>query len=159
MGGDELHFRYLGAQKFLRLRQVQNTRADIETLPTPVMLPHDRLAHDHWIERHHERAHRQTVHGRRGDQAQFLDARKGHLQGARYRRGGQCQDMDVAAQLFQALLVGDAEMLFLVDHQQGQVLKGNLFAQQRMGADDDIHLAVRDALAGRRRIRRANQSR
>ena len=38
-------------------------------------------------------------------------------------RGGEGQDVDVGAQRLQALLVGDAEVLLLVDDEQAEVLE------------------------------------
>ncbi len=51
----------------------------------------------------------------------------------------------------QPLLVGDAEMLFLVDDQQAEIVEPDALGQQRMGADDDIDGAARQPVAGRLR--------
>ena len=50
--------------------------------------------------------------------------------------------MDVGAQLLQPLLVGDAEMLLLVDDQQAEVLELDALGQQRVGADHDVDRAL-----------------
>ena len=68
-------------------------------------------------------ADRQPVDRRRADDRQITHTGQRQLQRARNRRGRQGQHMHIAAQLLQALLVGDAEMLFLVDHEQAEVLK------------------------------------
>ena len=70
---------------------------------------------------------------------------KRQLQRARDRRGGQRQHMHVLAQLLQALLVDDAEVLLLVDDQQAQPLEGDRLAEQRVRADDDVDGAFVDA--------------
>ncbi|MND80204.1 hypothetical protein D3C80_719720 [compost metagenome] len=54
--------------------------------------------------------------------------------------------MDVGLQVLQPLLVLDAKVLFLVDDEKREVGELNARAEKRMGADDDIDLAVRDIL-------------
>jgi hypothetical protein len=56
--------------------------------------------------------------------------------------------MDVRLQFLQPLLVLDAEMLLLVDDQQAEIAELDGFAQQRMGADDDVDGTVGNALLG-----------
>ena len=75
--------------------EVRDARADIEALPAAIVLPHQGLAHDHGVERHHESADGEAVDGRRGDQAHLADAGKGELEGAGDRRGGEGQHMDI----------------------------------------------------------------
>ena len=70
-----------------------------------------------------ESAHGQAIHRRRGDQAEIADAGERHLQGPRDRRRRQRQHVDIGAEPFEPLLVGDAEMLLLVDDQQSETLK------------------------------------
>ena len=70
---------------------------------------------------------------------------KRELQRARDRRRGQRQHVHLGAQLLELLLVGDAEMLLLVDDQQPEVLELDALAEQRVGADDDVDRAVGDA--------------
>ena len=53
--------------------------------------------------------------------------------------------MHVLAQLLQALLVHDAEVLLLVDDQQAQPLEGDRLAEQRVRADHDVDGAFLDA--------------
>ena len=54
--------------------------------------------------------------------------------------------MDLGPQLLQLLLVRDAEMLLLVDDHQAQILELHALAEERVGADDDVDLAVGQAL-------------
>ena len=59
--------------------------------------------------------------GRRGvDHRQVPDAGEGHLEGARDGAGGQGEHVDPLGQPLDRLLVGDAEALLLVDHQQAR---------------------------------------
>ena len=57
----------------------------------------------------------------RVDDREIPHARHGHLQGAGNRRGGERQDVDLRAQLFQPFLVFDAEPLFLIDDHQTEI--------------------------------------
>ena len=56
--------------------------------------------------------------------------------------------MHLGAQLLEPLLMGDAEMLLLVDDDQAEVLELDRLAKQRMGADDDVDRAVGEAFLG-----------
>ena len=67
--------------------------------------------------------------------------------------------MHIGFQCLQLLLVLDAEMLLLVDDQQGKVAKRNRFAEQRMGADDDIDRTVGKALLDPGEFGRTDQPR
>ena len=122
--------------------EILDARADIEALAAAILLAQQRLADGHAVERHHEGAHRQAIDRRRGDQAHVAHAGQRELQGARDRRRGQRQHMDVGAQLLQPLLVRDAEMLLLVDDQQAEILELDALGQQRVRADDDVDRAV-----------------
>jgi len=64
----------------------------------------------------------------------------------------------VGAHFLQPLLVADAEALFLVDHEQPEVLEPHRLGEQRVGADDDIHGAVGDALAGALALAQPNEA-
>ena len=57
--------------------------------------------------------------------------------------------MDLGTQLLQPLLVGDAEVLFLVDDQKPEVAEFHRLGEKRMGADDDVDTTVADAFHGR----------
>ena len=70
---------------------------------------------------------------------------KRQLQRARDRRRRQRQHVHVLAQLLQALLVGDAEVLLLVDDEQAEAVEGDRLAEQRMRADDDVDRAALQA--------------
>ena len=67
--------------------------------------------------------------------------------------------MDVGLQLLQPLLVLDAEMLLLVDDQQAEIAELDALAEKRMGADDDVDIAVGDASLDRRQFLGADQAR
>ena len=52
--------------------------------------------------------------------------------------------------LLDALLVGDAEALLLVDHEQAEVLEAHVGGEQAVRADDDVELALGELGHGRR---------
>ena len=54
--------------------------------------------------------------------------------------------MHLGAQRLEPLLVADAEMLLLVDHQEAEIAELDGLAEQRMGADDDVDGAVGKSL-------------
>ena len=81
-------------------------------------------------------------------QAHIPDPDQAHMEGPGNRRGGQGQDIHILPQFFDLFLVGDAEALLLVDHQQAKVFKMNIFGQQAVGADDDIAHAAFQVLQG-----------
>ena len=67
--------------------------------------------------------------------------------------------MHLGAQLLELLLVGDAEMLLLVDDDQPEIPELDGLAKERVGADDDIDLALGEAFLGFRQLRGADQAR
>ncbi len=101
--------------------QILDARHDAEHLAAAEPLALDRLAHHQLVERHDERAHRQPIDRRRRDHAHLAHAGQRQLQGARDRRRGQRQHVHVGLQRLQPLLVGDAEMLLLVDDDQAEI--------------------------------------
>ena len=143
---DELRLRHVLAQKRRRLVEIFDARAHIERLPAAVALAQQRLAHDQRVERRDEGPDRQPVDRRRRDDREVAHARHGELQGARDRRRRQRQHVHLGAQLLQALLVADAEMLLLVDHDEAEVLERDGLAEHGVGADDDVDAALGEAL-------------
>src|SRR6266436_541943 len=63
------------------------------------------------------------------------------MQGARDGSRGEREGVNVLANFFQALFVGYAKALFLIDDHQAEILEAHIFGEQAMCADDDVHLA------------------
>ena len=120
----------------------------IERLAAAIALAQQRLAHDQRIERRDEGAHGEPVDRRRRDDREIAHARHRQLQRARDRRRRQRQHMHLGAQLLQPLLVADAEMLLLVDHDEAEVLELDGLAEHGVGADDDVDAAFGEPLLG-----------
>ena len=146
VGDGDAHLGHVLVEERFGLGQILDARADIEGLAAAIALAQQRLAHHDRIERRDEGAHRQAVDRRRGDDRHFAHAGERQLQRARDRRRGQRQHVHLGAQLLELLLVGDAEMLLLVDDDEAEVLELDRLAEERVGADDDVDLAVGDAL-------------
>ena len=142
----DLHFRHVLFEEILDAGEVFDPRHDIERLPAAITFAQQRLADHQGIVRRDEGAHRQPIDRRRGNDGQFAHARERQLQRARDRRCAQRQHMHFGAQLFQPLLVADAEMLLFIDDQKAEVTELDRFAEQRMGADHDVDRAVRQTL-------------
>ena len=140
-------FRHQRTQLCRDLVQVRDTRTNVKCLPATEMFAHYGFADHYIVERHHERSDGKPVDRRRTDQAHFLHAAQGHLECAGYRCRGQGKNVNVGLQVFQALFMRNAEMLFFVDDQQFQLVERNRLAEQRMCADDNIHFTVREAFA------------
>ena len=67
--------------------------------------------------------------------------------------------MHLGAQLFEPLLMGDTEVLLLIDDQESEIFEVDRLAEQGMGADDDIDAAVGNFFLHLRQFRCGNQSR
>ena len=66
--------------------------------------------------------------------------------------------MDVGLEVLQPLFVGDAETLLFVDDDEAELLEIDALGEQRVGADDDIDLALDQQFPGSFRLARGNQS-
>ena len=83
-----------------------------------------------------------AVLGRRLDDAHVAQPDERHVQRARDRRGGHAEHVDGGAHLLQPLLVAHAETLLFIDDEQAEVLELEALRQQRVGADEDVDLAL-----------------
>ncbi len=117
-----------------------------EYLPAAAHLAQDCLAHHRLREARHLGADREAVGRRRVDRRHVAQPGERHLQRARDRRGGERQHVHRLLELLDALLVGDAEALLLVHHEQAEVAEFDVLLQQPVRADDDVQRAVRQAL-------------
>ncbi len=115
---------------------------EVVYLAAPAQLPADGILNDGPVVLQHIGLHRLPV--RRGllQGGHVPQARKCHVQRPGDRSGGEGQHVHLAAHLLQPLLVGDAEPLFLVDHQQAQVFERHVFLKQLVRADQQVHAAV-----------------
>ena len=159
VGGDRLHFGHLLGKPYLEVGQIGDSRRDEEALAAAIMLAQQRLANHDRVPRRDVGADREPVDRRGLDDAQIAQSRHRHLQRARDWRRGQRKHVDVGPERFQPFLVGDPEMLLLVDDHQTEPLEVNRLGQQRMGADDNVDLSVLDAFAGLFGLGRGHEAR
>ena len=115
-------------------------------LPAPAQLELDGGLHQLVAPGRHHGLDGEAVLGRGLDEADLAQAREAHVERARDGRGAQGELIHVEPQLLQPLLVAHAEALLLVDDHQAQVRELHPRAQQLVGADDDVHLAVAEVL-------------
>ena len=86
--------------------------------------------------------------GRGGDDADVAQAAEGEVEGARDGGGGEGEQVGVASEAFEFFFVADAEALFFVDDDKAEVVEGDVFLQEAVGADDEVGLARFEALDG-----------
>ncbi len=155
----DLHLRHILVEKILDAREIFDPRHHVEGLSAAVAFAQQRLADHQGIVRRDEGADREPIDRRRGDDRELAHPRERQLQRARDRRGAQGEHVHLGAQLFQPLLVADAEMLLLVDDQKAEVPELDRLAEQRMGADHDIDGPVREPLLDLTQFLRRDQAR
>ena len=86
---------------------------------------------------------------RRGrNHAQVAQTFQSHAQGARNRRGGEREHIDLGAKGLHGLFVTHAKAVFLVNDEQPQALELHVLAEQLVRADDDVDGAVSHTLDG-----------
>ena len=120
---------------------VEHAVVDVEHLAFTEQLASDGLGHGAVVVLADVGEDRHAVGRRRVEQREVADAGEAHLQGARYRRGREREHVDAGLQRLDLLLVGHAEALLLVDHQQPEILEADVFAQQPVGADHHVDRA------------------
>ena len=99
---------------------------DEEDLPAAVELAQDGVPDEPRGGLRDARLDGQAVLRRRLDDAHVAHADEGHVQRARDRRGRERQDVDLRAELLEALLVGHAEALLLVHDEEPQVAEADV---------------------------------
>ena len=133
------------AQEFGDFVEVGDAGHDIEALAAAGAFALQGVGEDDGIEGRDECAHGKAIDGRGGDEGEFADAGERELKRARDGRGGERENVDIFAQLFQAFFVCDAEVLLFVDDDETEAGEVNGFAEQRMRPNDDVDLAVLQA--------------
>ena len=116
MGDADFDLRHQFAEAIGNAIKIGDARADVKALATAEMLAHQRFARDHRVIRHDEGADGEAVNRGGRNDAHVAHPGQRHLQGARDRRRRQGENVNVGLQLFEALFVGNAEMLLFVHH-------------------------------------------
>ena len=111
-----------------------------EDLAAPVELPAHRILEDLVRPRQDVRDDRHPVPRRGADQREVAQPRDREVERPRDRRRRQREDVEVALQLLETLLVLDAEALLLVDDQEPEVVEDDVGLEEPMRPDDDVDL-------------------
>ena len=117
-----------------------------EGLAAALDLAPDRPRHQVVVVGADEGPHRPPALGRGLDHRDVAQPGQRHLQRPRDRGRRHRQHVDLQLQLAQQLLLLDAEALLLVHDQQAQVLGADVAREQAVGADQDVDLALAEAL-------------
>ena len=99
---------------------------DVEDLALAQQLAAYRLGHGSLVELAHVGEDGPARGGSGVEQCQVPDTGEAHLQCARDGRGGEREHVHICPQGLDRLLVRHTEALFLVDHQQPEVLEGDI---------------------------------
>ena len=101
----------------------------------------DGLFNDFFVERRDHGLNREAVAGRRFDDGHVAQANERHVQGARNRRGGKREGVNVFAHFLETFLVRHAEALLFVHDQQTQILELDVLREQAVRPNYDIDFA------------------
>ncbi len=146
MGDGEAHAGAQRAQPLGRLLDRLDAVVQEERLSAALVLAQDRPLDKLLLVLAHVRPHRAAALRRSLDHGDVAQPRQRHLQRARDRRGGHRDHVDLQLQLAQQLLLLDPEALLLVDDQQAEVLRAHVAREHAVGADQDVHAALCEAL-------------
>src|SRR5215472_3246308 len=113
-----------------------------EYLPLPFQLAINRSANDSFVVSGDDCLYRQTVQRRSLDCGHVFYAYERKVESARNRRSRERQHINQLEELFEFLLVQNAESLFLVDHHQGEIFEHDVAGDEPVSANDDIDAAL-----------------
>ena len=113
-----------------------------EDLSLPGEFPTDRLRETTFVPGDHLGDDRPPIERRRGEARDVPEAEHRHVQRSRDRRRTQGEHVRHGAGREQSLLVLDAEPLFLVDHDETEILEPHVLREQAMRSDHDVDAAL-----------------
>ena len=134
--------RHVLIDNLLDALQVVDARIDEVHLTIARQLEVDGVGNDFGAEGVNLRLDGVAVGRRRLDNAQVAGTNQRELQRPRYGRGRHRQRVDVGLHLAQLLFGGDAELLFLVDDEQSEVVEVYALADELVRTYQDVYLAV-----------------
>ena len=126
----------------LQLLQLLNTVVDKEDLPVAREFEVDGLGNDVVVQRSHCGQDGISVGRRCGERAQVTRSHQRELQRTRDGRSAHRQRVHVEFHLLELVLDSDAKLLLLVHYQQPQVMELHGLADELVGADEDVDLAL-----------------
>ena len=135
---------YFTANQILYLVNILDTVIDKENLSVTAHLEIDRFTDNIGVETLHFRLYRIPVGRGSGDAAQVAGTHQRELQSSRDRCRCHCQRIHIHFHLTKFFLNGYAELLLFIDDKQSQVFELDIFADNTMRTDQDVHLTVGD---------------
>ncbi len=142
MGDADARFRHQLGKIGGALLDALHVVVQVVDLAATLQFPQYRLAYHRRFVLAHEGLDGEPLGGRGGDDGEIPHAGHRHVEGAGNGGGGEGEDIHVGAQRLDLLLLAHPEAMLLVDDEQAQILEGELGAEQLVGADDDVHLAL-----------------
>ena len=141
VGHGDAHARHVFQDEVVYIHNVLDAVVDEEHLTVAGKFKLYGIADEFPVEAAKLGLHGIAVGRRRGDDAQIPRTHHRELQGSWDGRGGQSQRIDVGFHLFQFLLHGHAEFLFLIDDEQAQILEFHIFSSESVRPNDDVDFA------------------
>ena len=139
-------FRYEGSHLFRHGVDGVDAIVQEEGLPAAIVLALKRFGQELIRPLEHVRVDGHPVPWRRADERHVPDPRNREVERPGNGRRREREHVDRRAHPLEALLVLDAEPLFLIDDQQAQILHHHVLGEQAVGSDDDVDLAGLDLL-------------
>ena len=112
-----------------------------ENLSAAIHFALDRIANDTLVVLRDDGFDRQPIMRWRLNRAHVARAGEREIQRARNRRSAQRQHVHECAQALEFFFMQNAEALFLVNHNESQIFERDVFLNNSMCADDDVHRA------------------
>ena len=131
-----------------RLVDVVDAVVQIINLTATGKLPSDGITDDGIVVLQYIGLHRLAPQGGLLQHRHIPDAGKCHVQRSGNGRCGEGQNVNALCHLLDALLVGHAEALLFVHHQQAKVFETDIFLQNPVGTHQQIHLSGLDLAEG-----------
>ncbi len=142
VGDADARLRYQFGKIGCALLDALHVVVQVVDLPATLQFPQHRLAHHRRFVLADKGLDGEPLGGRGGDDGEIPHARHRHVEGTRNGGGGEGEDIHIGPQRLDLLLLTYPESVLLIDDEQPQILEGEFGAEQLVGTDDDIHLAL-----------------
>ena len=117
-----------------------------EHLTTAIEFARDRFFDQRVIERLHEREHRRPIARRRLHEREIAQPRQALVQRTRNRRGREREHIGLQLELLEPFLVLHTEAMLFIDHDEPEIRKLDVGAEQAVRPDHDVDLLLLELL-------------